>query len=187
NDTVGSDYLFLDNGFVANTLAGNDSLTGTNPGSGSGIDNAGTINTGVGNDTLTGIGDGYGSITNRGNAPNSYGTINTGAGDDLVQALQTNGGIGTFDNAPNSAADSVGTIQLGSGKDRIKGFGPQSVNGGSGFDTAELGINFHKSLLALGTSPTPTSITIGSMAFTNVENFVFNNGTYSLAQLRALV
>jgi hypothetical protein len=136
-----------------------------------GINNSGTINTGVGNDTISTISFSAGEFTYTG--INNSGTINTGAGKDTVDAL-----TGGFDGG--------GRVNLGRGDDLIRGFGNQVVDGGKGCDTAELGIDYDEITLsnALGSS---IDITFDSatMAFTDVELFVFNNDvTKTLQQLQ---
>ena len=148
-----------------NTGKGNDSITGT--GFFVGISNASTINTGKGSDTITGIS----TASTGGFGIANGGTINTGKGNDTVDA--SDGGF-----------NGGGTINLGQGKDLIRGFGEQSVFGGQGMDTAELGINSGDELLSLGMS---FDIKIGDMEFTDVETFVFNDGTFSLEDLQGIV
>lgn len=58
----------------------------------------------------------------------------------------------------------------------------QTVDGGTGFDTASLTIGFDRLQISLGSSP--TAINIGEMSFTKVERFVFASGeTYSFGYL----
>lgn len=197
---IGNDFDGINNIFgVINTGDGNDVISGT--GGSTGIYNyayvgvgIGTIITGDGNDTIAGIatgrpgflnegilnnglidtGDGNDSILGIGGRAGIYndGTINTGNGNDIVDAL-----TGGFDGG--------GTIYLDKGNDLIQGFGSQNVDGGKGFDTAELGIDYNQSLLFVGSS---FDIQIGNMNFTNVEQFVFSNGdTFSLQDLQAQV
>jgi len=115
---------------IANTLAGDDIITGIATDS-SGIGNFGFINTGDDNDIITGTsmsgsgienlsnssidtGNGNDIITAIGNAYILYnnGTINTGNGDDSIIA-EENGNLPLY----NSSND--GTINTGSGKDSI--------------------------------------------------------------------
>ena len=80
--------------------------------------------------------------------------------------------------------EGVGTIDLGQGKDLIKGFGEQIVDGGQGIDTAELGIGYDQNLLSLGSS---FDIKIGDMVFSNVEEFTFTDRSFTLEELQAEV
>jgi hypothetical protein len=97
---------------IANTLAGNDRITGT--GGDYGFKNVGTLNTDDGNDTITGIGS-------RPSDPNfgfSYGlinsgTFNTGEGNDRIT-----GTTQYYDGIVNS-----GTFNTGEGNDTIYGAG----------------------------------------------------------------
>jgi len=87
-----------------------------------GILNLGTITTGAGDDIISGIG--FGSITNNNGLDlfagiANFGLITTGDGNDTVDAL-TGGFFGT------------GTVDLGSGKDTLKGFGCGKFDGGGG-------------------------------------------------------
>lgn len=148
------------------TSFGNDKISGIAT-DGTGIDNGEYINTGAGNDTI--IGSGGVGIFNSG-------TIDTSAGNDTVDAL-----TGGFD----SFTLTVGTIDLGKGDDLIRGFGNQVVDGGQGFDTAELGIDYNQITLsnALGSSIN-IAYDSATMAFTNVELFVFGDETFTLQQLQ---
>ena len=86
---------------IANTLAGDDTITGIGGIFGdseraNGIENTGTLNTDDGNDIITGIGITYGLNINEG------GTLNTGDGDDIILGIHTlsedaidNGGLGS--------------------------------------------------------------------------------------------
>lgn len=177
-----------------NTGNGNDTITGIGS---TGIFNSGTIDTGNGNDIITGIGVGVGisnarvsSYITTGNGNDiitgsggvigiqNLGTIDTGNGNDIVDAL-----IGGFNGG--------GTILLGNGDDLIRGsqanFGSgiaQKVDGGRGFDTAELGIDFSLGSLS---RPDGFDIAIGRMYYKNVEMFVFNDVQYDLASLQSMV
>ena len=93
-------------------------VASANPTQVDGIYNTGTISiTGDKNDSITGTGSTYGIYNS--------GTISlTGKGNDTVTA---NGGFG-----------GNGTINLGSGKDTVIGFGNQTVIGGGGTDTLKL-------------------------------------------------
>jgi len=133
----------------------------------------GTIDTGNGNDRVVGRGKGTG-------IDNSSGTINTGNGNDLVDAL-----TGGFDDP-----DGTGQINLGAGNDLIRGFGNHkgTVDGGDGFDTAELGFSYDESLISFGSNGSASlDITYESatMSFTNFETFGFDGQEFSLEQLQA--
>ncbi len=169
NDNItgsGDFYGILNFDGTIETGKGNDNITGNASDEfGRGIGNNSTIATGNGKDNITGSG-------NRIGIENS-GTIETGNGRDTVDAL-TGGFAGN------------GMINLGKGKDLIRGFGEQTVDGGRGFDTAELGIDFDQTLLSLGSSPY-IDIEIGEMSFANVEKFVFSDERFTLHELQDLV
>ena len=81
-----------------------------------------------------------------------------------------------------------GYIYLEEGNDRIFGFGAQTVNGGTGTDTAQF--NFDRddleSIISFGVDD-QTNISIGAngvfMNFINVEQFIFNDGEFTVEQL----
>ena len=134
---------------TANTLGGDDEITGTGTGddNGVGIFNQGTIATGIGNDTIDALTGGF---------------------------------------------DGGGTINLGIGSDLIRGFGDQTVNGGAGSDTAELGLVFDENQVSLSNGVGSSSIDITAtasgetMSFTDVEHFDFSGQTFSLLQLQMM-
>jgi len=109
--------------------------------------------------------------------------ICTGNGNDTVEALTPDGLIGSFTGG--------GTIDLGKGDDLIRGFGNQTVDGGKGFDTAELGINatFGTGAITLGMASGDIQIMFGgqTMTFANVERFNFNGTMFDLKTLQHLV
>jgi hypothetical protein len=80
---------------IANTLAGNDRITGDVPNSTSnstnGVYNSGTLNTDDGNDIITGIGSLYDNSTQYPQAGigiyNTIGTIETGNGNDIITGI----------------------------------------------------------------------------------------------------
>ena len=117
---------------VANTLAGNDTITGSggydyyNPstGSGYGIYNTGTLNTAEGNDIITGTGP-QGGIYNTD-------TLNTAEGNDIITGTGSGTGYGIYN---------TGTFNTVEGNDIITataGFGGEDgiYNTGT-FNTAE--------------------------------------------------
>ncbi len=197
---------------------GNDTISGIGNVSSDGVaiginNNSGSINGGNGNDSISGVATGIGiggrrgdvigivndDIINGGNGNDSIsgtatsnssdsvtvgilnqGRINTGNGNDTVDAL-----TGGF-----AAIDALGEIDLGVGRDLIKGFGEQIVDGGRGFDTSELGIDFDENQITFGsTAPTSIDITFDSatMSFTDVESFDFNGQVFALEQLQDMV
>ena len=190
---------FSDN--IIDTGNGNDTITGT--GDFGGIRNISNsmIETGNGQGTITGTGDivgilnisnsmietgnGQDTITGTGDIVGIFNTsdsmIETGNGQDIVEALT----VDAFTGDPLIGVfDGGGTVNLGRGEDLIRGFGEQSVFGGQGMDTAELGIDYDVDLLSLGSS---FDIKIGEMEFTDVETFVFNDETFSLQDLQGEV
>jgi hypothetical protein len=160
---------------------GEDSIFGIGTGNGGfGIYNGDSnIDGGNGNDSISGTATSNSSDSVTVGILNQ-GTINTGNGNDTVDAL-----TGGF-----AAIDALGEIDLGSGRDLIKGCGEQIVDGGRGFDTSELGIDFDENLITFGsTAPTSIDITFDSatMSFTDVELFNFNGQEFSLEQLQDMV
>jgi hypothetical protein len=103
---------------TANTLDGDDKITGTG-----GFSNSGTIDTGTGNDTIKGI-------SNDSNVSGirilSGGRIKTGTGNDTIEAVNTSSG-GSALILDNSIGNS--TIDTGSGRDIIKGIASGVGNG----------------------------------------------------------
>jgi len=94
---------------IANTLAGNDVITGTvTQDSGTGISNIGTLNTGDGNDILTGKGAGINS------GIGNSGYIDTGNDNDVITGINT-GGEG------DGITNYGGAINTGNGNDIIIG------------------------------------------------------------------
>ena len=95
---------------IANTLAGNDVITGTvTQDSGTGISNDGTLNTGNGNDIINGNGAGINS------GIGNSGYIDTGDDNDVITGIN-NGGDG--DGITNYGG---GAIDTGNGNDIITG------------------------------------------------------------------
>jgi len=111
---------------VANTLAGNDRITGT--GSGYALTNYGTINTDDGNDTIAGMGEEFPPGSNDNGGLYNIGTLNAGEGNDIITGSAFWGGL------LNS-----GTLNAGEGNDTIIGSGAYGAgiysSAGSIFDT----------------------------------------------------
>ncbi len=182
------------------TGAGKDTIIGIGTSTGIAY---GTIKTGDGNDTIKGNST-VDSIYNQGGIVNV--NINTGAGNDTIighnnstssapgisnegTVIDTGVGKDTVD-ALTGGFSGDGMIDLGVGRDLIRGFGEQIVDGGRGFDTAELGIDFEENQITLGsTAPTSIDITFDSatMSFTDVELFDFNGQEFALEQLQDMV
>ncbi len=126
---------------IANTLAGNDEITGI----GGTIYNSGTLNTADGNDLIIGFDDLYNEgIINTGNGNdvifggviyNNGGAIITGNGNDTIYALPSRSGPG-FKSGPNSS----GAYFLGEGDDYLFGFGNGDFYGGNGNDILNLSL-----------------------------------------------
>lgn len=138
----------------ANTLAGDDSITGYASGTDSkGIHNDGIINTGNGNDIITGTGS---------TGIYNDGIINTENGKDSIIA---NGGFA-----------GTGSVFLGEGKDYLKGFGNGNFNGGNGKDTLELTSGSY----AVGISGTTVNFTNGTtiMNTSEFEKLIAGHKTY---------
>jgi hypothetical protein len=120
------DQIF--NTYIANALAGNDSITGSiyddvpyyDPKNYSGFINRGVLNTDDGNDILTGTliyerhsqrPSGYNII--------NFGTLNTGEGNDMIDgSYQNRGYFPSYSGIYNS-----GTLNAGEGDDTITAFG----------------------------------------------------------------
>jgi hypothetical protein len=126
------------NTYIANTLAGNDSITGNfvdhpyyRPEDHYGFKNVGVLNTDDGNDTIIGI-LGYGRFGGHDNAYNivNLGTLNTGEGDDIIEGgFQHYGSYAVYNGIFNE-----GTLNVGEGNDTITGFGSDGygfVNNGT--------------------------------------------------------
>lgn len=114
------------NNEVANTLAGDDSITGTGINE-NGIYNQGTINTDNGNDIITGKTTGTGYIM----GIYSHGVISTGNGSDIIVGNGKTYGV----------FSDFGTIDTGNGNDTITGEGEVgfsnqlgTINTGNGND-----------------------------------------------------
>jgi hypothetical protein len=121
-------YQPIFNTYIANTLAGNDSITGTisddfpyyDPENYSGFINVGVLNTDDGSDIITGrVGYEKGSNRPAGYHIINFGTLNTGEGNDMIDASARNDG--TF--AVFSGIYNSGTLNAGEGDDKITAFG----------------------------------------------------------------
>ncbi len=130
---------------IANTLAGNDKITGES-GSNvswpadtlSGIFNSGTLNTDGGNDILTGIFNDRYTIFVSGYGIYNEGTIDTADGNDIIT------GINQVEGWAESIYNRGGTINTGNGNDLIAGITSRgigivsrdgTINTGDGDDT----------------------------------------------------
>jgi hypothetical protein len=208
NDTItgtGFDGFFLSESSSINTGSGNDAITGS--GFAVGINSRGTINTGNGDDTITASAEGppddlFGST----GISNYLGTINTGAGNDTILAsgnslaisnnsgtIDTGAGNDTIDALTGGFSDSDGSgqINLGRGDDLIRGFGDHqgNIDGGRGYDRAELRFDYDETLISFGsTNSTSIEITFDSetMSYSNIELFDFNGQTFSLESLQEM-
>ena len=206
NDTIsgnGFDGLFLSTSSTIITGQGNDNIVGE--GFAVGINSRGTIVTGQGKDTVSGVATGDGSDPFIGSTgiSNFEGTINTGSGDDTIIAsgqvlglsnrsgtINTGAGNDVIDASTGGFADDDGSgrINLGAGNDVIRGFGNHrgNVNGGNGYDVAELGFDYDETLLTFG-SANQNSIEISfnseTVSYSNIEAFDFNGQAFSLEQL----
>ncbi|MEO1396918.1 MAG: M23 family metallopeptidase [Cyanobacteria bacterium J06634_5] len=158
---------------VINTGNGSDSITGEVQGNGAGIFNDATslMTMGNGKDYLTG------SVTGAGFGINNSGSINMGNHQDVVEGIGADAFYGFIGG---------GKVFLGAGADRIIGFGEQMVNGGTGIDTAEFEFSLDSSI-RLGSSAANALNVIANgvtMAFVNVEKFMFNGDTFLLQELQ---
>ena len=180
------------------TLPGNDKVVGTNTGGGEGLaGGAGigigfesTLDTGDGNDTVTGTGKGESGDRGVGIVIAFDSTLDTGDGNDVVTGSTVEGlaGIRVFDdctlttgdgndivNALNGGFSGGGTVNLGAGKDVLKGFqtnniyGTVNCFGGAGVDNILLGAGTY---VISG-----STITNGSSVTMNVSEFERIGGT----------
>ena len=171
---------------------GDDRIIGTVEVGGNGSFNRGivnglsTINMGARDDYLYGVVEVAGDGNNNVGIYNDFsGTINMGSGDDLI--------VGKGGDAYTGFAadiDDSGTIELGEGNDRIVGFGAnQFVNGGTGIDIAEFEFSFDDGVTLGSTGSSSIEITANeiTMFFTDVEGFVFANGSFTVDELIDLV
>ena len=128
-------YHQIFNTYIANTLAGNDSITGTiydddpyyDPNNYSGFINWGELNTDDGNDIITGRVL-YAHHSDRPSGYNiiNFGTLNTGEGNDMIDGSNQNGGYFPL----YSGIYNSGTLNAGEGDDTITAVGV----GSEGFD-----------------------------------------------------
>src|SRR4028118_915708 len=111
---------------IANTLAGDDTITGIGGIFGeservngieraSGIENIGTLNTADGNDIITGIGITYGVNIS------DDGTLNTGDGDDIILGIHNLSEDAIDDGDFGLGINHFGIINTGEGNDLISG------------------------------------------------------------------
>lgn len=129
----------------------------------------------------------YGAVEVKGNGDNNFGIDNTaanvirmGAGNDSIigEGVDAFTGFG-------SRPDNIGFINLDEGNDRISGFGQQNVDGGAGIDLAEFEFSLDESIILGSSDANSIKITANeaTMSFTNVEEFVFANGSFTLDEL----
>jgi hypothetical protein len=153
------------------------------------IDNTGgSIQTGTGGDTIKATAN---AVDKAIAIENTNGSIKTGNGADTIQADATGsesfgifgGTIRTNDGADKVEASSFGggvNINMGNGKDFVKGFGDAIINGGNGFDILDLASfqidDFNISLGATNKNEVNFERDGISMNATNFEQFNFGNG-----------
>ncbi len=186
NDDLGPGFSSIDTG------DGNDQIYGIVTVEGDGDDNfaifngRGIIEMGAGDDEITGL------VEIEGNGDNNLGilndgTIDMGAGNDKI----TGSGPDAFTGFGSLATefDDIGEIDLGEGNDKIIGFGQQIVDGGTGIDTAEFEFKLDESIILGSNDINSIDITANqvTMSFTNMEEFVFANGSFTLDDLLDLI
>ena len=181
-----NDKVIVPSEVVVNTSGGDDAIIGNSELVG--IENFGTLETGEGNDAITGSG-GMVGISN-------FGTIKTGDGDDAITGSGGVVGIDNFGIIDTGNGNDVivgstgsGAINLGQGDDLIQGVSGQSVNGGSGYDTVKLGIDYNENLISIGTTgSTSVEVTFAgeTISFDQVELWDFNGQEFTLEQLQDL-
>lgn len=142
-----------------------------------------TINTGAGNDRVIGIGNNtgpYGEVA--GIYLQAGSRIETRGGDDVVtgRAIRQGTRVNGFSGG--------GLISLGAGNDRLDGFGYIEAKGGKGNDTWILSGYSSKDFTIAKTNPTSAkgaTFRLDGVTATieGFEAFVFDNGTFSYAQL----
>ena len=166
---------------------GDDCIIGTVQVGGNGSSNRGIaaglggINLEAGDDYLYGaveVADGQGNF----GIENSENIIRMGAGNDRIE------GKGTDAYSGFNSSGSFSLIELGEGDDTIVGFGREVVEGGAGFDTAEFEFTLDDSVTFGSSDSTSIDITANekTMSFTNVEEFVFADESFSLNELISL-
>ncbi len=174
----GDDYIF-----GAVKVAGDGS---GNQGFSSGL--AG-IDMGNGDDYL------YGAVEVEGEGENNFGiysflnSIYMGAGNDEITGVGVDAYTG-FGASSFGDGSEFSFINLGDGNDKINGFGNQHiVDGGTGTDIAKFEFDFDESVTLGSNEPNSIEITANevTMSFTNVEEFVFANGTFAFDELIDLV
>ena len=178
------DEVIVSSNAIIDTFQGDDSIIGTSELVG--IVNLGTIETNGGDDVITGTG-GIVGITN-------FGSIITGDGDDTITGSGGVVGIDNFGMIETGSGDDVvagftgsGVISLGQGDDLVQGVGGQFIDGGPGFDTTELGINYDEDLVSFGvTGPTSVEVTSSgeTISFDNMELWDFNGQEFTLQQIQ---
>jgi hypothetical protein len=129
---------------IANTLAGNDIITGDTGNSisslenkFSGVSNRGMLNTADGNDIIIGIGN---SISGTGNSLSGIynnGTLNTGGGNDIIRGIRNQGEDNfndyDYDFGYGIYTEAGSTIDTGDGNDLITGI--SQARTGRGIET----------------------------------------------------
>ena len=180
---------FLNGEAATFTGDGDDRIIGTVKVEGNGSFNSGVfaglggIEMGAGDDYL------YGSVEVAGDGENNFGIenfnnfIRMGAGDDRIV------GKGSDAYSGFNGTVAFGLIDLGEGDDTITGFGQEVVEGGSGSDTAEFEFSLDESVTFSSSDSTSIDITANekTMFFSNVEEFVFANNSFTLDELIDLV
>ena len=108
--------------------------------------------------------------------------------------LAGSGALTSLDFSPDDISTPVtqltNTINLGDGNNKINGFGNQHmVDGGTGTDIANFEFVFDESVTLGSNEPDSIDITANdaTMSFTKVEEFVFDNGTFTFDELIDLV
>ncbi len=168
NDTINASGFFtgIENGGTINTGQGNDIITATSTFTGfaAGILNSGTINTDQGDDTITATGVNT-SIGNEG------GTINTAEGNDTIIAK------GKF--------SGDGSVFLGSGNDKLSGFGTGKFYGGCGKDTLILPSDHYTIGSATIGGETFVTFTQGGITMNTreFESLIVGSSQYNFASL----
>ncbi|MEC4819513.1 MAG: hypothetical protein SAK29_40525 [Scytonema sp. PMC 1069.18] len=156
------------------------------------IDNTqGEINLGLGLDTIKATANASDKAIA---IKNTQGIIRTGEGADVIQAYATGldsygifgGTIETGDGADSVEASSFGgnvNIDMGDGKDFVKGFGDAIIDGGRGFDILSLeSYNIDDFNISLGANNNKVIFERNdiTMTTTRFEQFNFNSGSLIL-------
>ncbi len=193
NDLVnGEGFVGISNTGAILTGGGQDRIVASGA---FGVYNLGILDMGFENDVLIGLGRNESGI-----GIWNTGQMNLGGGEDVAKG---------FSDILGNSISGGGTLDLGSGNDRLSAFGNQTVNGGFGFDIVLLDgsfdAEFQRNLtgfalggpFGIGLGSLPNSFVLGlgnpitgetiEMTVVNFEEFRFVNRTFSAQELRTIL